>query len=582
MLWPTTLALLALLGPALAAQEPPRCKAIPNAPSWPPDTAWAALSNAVSGRLLKPPPPAAPCHQGPSYNAQRCSAVRNGWGTADWHIAHPTSVMWQNWANYSCPLEGQRCDGTGYPVYVVAAKTAEDVSAAVRFAGAMNVRMNIKSTGHDFLGRSIQPNSLSIYTQGLKGIRWFDTSFSPKGCARPINGPAVTVGAGSLWSEIYASARAKGNVNVVGGYRGSVSVGGYIGNGGHGELSAKYGMAADMVLEIDLVTPSGEIITANECQNQDYFWAMRGGGASTYGVALTFTLQAVRSGPTAKYTGFVGGWNELAALHRQWTKFAAVGAGGYINGYPARGTGRLSVSVYLGNATSAALRSIVAPVMANLRTLDRGLGNGTEEDGEWVEPASVGRYTDHDTYEDAMGAPNDVEAINAESPGTGQNKLLASWLWGPTELSSPKLVNALRGAFDADTEIMTDAVFGVGTANPPFIRGGGNAVNPAFRTSVLRPASEIHWSGTDARELEKRRAQQARFGASLRSLSPAGGTYASEADPDTPGWQTAFWGANYERLFAIKQKVDPRGVLYCRACVGSELWTDVNGVLCRK
>jgi hypothetical protein len=35
-----------------------------------------------------------------------------------------------------------------------------------------------------------------------------------------------------------------------------------------------------MVLEIELVTAGGEIITANECQNQDYFWAMRGGGVS--------------------------------------------------------------------------------------------------------------------------------------------------------------------------------------------------------------------------------------------------------------------------------------------------------------
>jgi hypothetical protein len=35
-----------------------------------------------------------------------------------------------------------------------------------------------------------------------------------------------------------------------------------------------------MVMEIELVTAAGEVITANECQNQDYFWAMRGGGVS--------------------------------------------------------------------------------------------------------------------------------------------------------------------------------------------------------------------------------------------------------------------------------------------------------------
>jgi FAD/FMN-containing dehydrogenase len=87
----------------------------------------------------------------------------------------------------------------------------------------------------------------------------------------------VSVGAGSQWAEIYAAAKAKDqSLGLVGGAFGSVSVGGYISNGGHGGLSAKYGLGADMVLQIELVTAEGEILTANECQNQDYFWAMRG------------------------------------------------------------------------------------------------------------------------------------------------------------------------------------------------------------------------------------------------------------------------------------------------------------------
>lgn len=106
-------------------------------------------------------------------------------------------------------------------------------------------------------------------------MRWFDTSFTPAGCKFQIPGPAVTVGSGSQWGDIFASANAR-NVGMVGGNFKSVSVGGYLSNGGHGLLSAKYGLGADMVLEITLVTANGEAIIANECQNQDYFWAMRG------------------------------------------------------------------------------------------------------------------------------------------------------------------------------------------------------------------------------------------------------------------------------------------------------------------
>lgn len=46
--------------------------------------------------------------------------------------------------------------------------------------------------------------------------------------------------------------------------------------GGHSPIGAKYGMAVDQVLEFKLVTPDGKYITANECQNTDYFWALRG------------------------------------------------------------------------------------------------------------------------------------------------------------------------------------------------------------------------------------------------------------------------------------------------------------------
>lgn len=49
------------------------------------------------------------------------------------------------------------CTGAGYPVYVVAARTAGDVKAAVDFARAKGVRVNIKSTGHDFVGYVSSP-----------------------------------------------------------------------------------------------------------------------------------------------------------------------------------------------------------------------------------------------------------------------------------------------------------------------------------------------------------------------------------------------------------------------------------------
>lgn len=315
---------------------------------------------------------------------------------------------------------------------------------------------------------------------------------------------------------------------------------------------------------------------------------------------MSYTLQGIRSGPSALYRSTVNGWDQIAYMHSQWPKIAVAGGSGYIRGHPGKGSGSVvTVEVHLPNATSPAFHRIVDPIMNALHrrssdalchtntTVIRGDGTILSE----CNKVNPGEYTDFPTFEAAQRVlmDQDVEyqpLIPSESagtfPGLGANKIVTSWLWSAADVASPRLRAALQGAFDADAQLLTDATMGIGIQRPPFIRGGGNAVNPAFRTAVMRPASELQWEGTDPRKLVKRKQDALRFGASLRSLNPSGGTYANKADPDIPGWQHAFWGSNFEKLLGIKRKVDPKGVFYCRACVGSELFSDNDGVLCRK
>lgn len=85
----------------------------------------------------------------------------------------------------------------------------------------------------------------------------------------------MTVGGGTQMWDMYSALDAL-NQTVVGGGGKSVSVGGFLTGAGHGLLSATHGLGADHVLEMEVVTPAGDIVTANECQNEDLFWAMRG------------------------------------------------------------------------------------------------------------------------------------------------------------------------------------------------------------------------------------------------------------------------------------------------------------------
>ena len=133
----------------------------------------------------------------------------------------------------------------------------------------------VKSSGHDYIGRSVAPYSLSIWTRYMGGTTTHEKSFTPKGCKACYDGSAITAGGGTQMGEL-VNATALLNQTVISGGSATVSVGGYLTGGGHGLLSARYGLATDQVLEMEIVTPNGDIVTANACQNEDLFWAMRG------------------------------------------------------------------------------------------------------------------------------------------------------------------------------------------------------------------------------------------------------------------------------------------------------------------
>lgn len=151
------------------------------------------------------------------------------------------------------------------------------------------MRLNVKNTGH---GRSSIPGSLSIWTHHLKE-KVFHDDFVPRGdnSSRTGNNMAITFGSGITDREAFEYAATHDSV-VVGGTDGTVGLMGWAGAGGHGYLTAAYGMGADSIIEATLVTPGGEVVVANGHLHADLFWAIRGGGAGTWGVVVSVTVKA--------------------------------------------------------------------------------------------------------------------------------------------------------------------------------------------------------------------------------------------------------------------------------------------------
>ncbi|KAK6224062.1 hypothetical protein LQW54_000209 [Pestalotiopsis sp. IQ-011] len=110
-----------------------------------------------------------------------------------------------------------------------------------------------------------------------------------------------------------------------------------------------------------------------------------------------------------------------------------------------------------------------------------------------------------------------------------------------------------------------------------------SALNPVWRSTVVHLITTLNCDASfpqDRKTALNNDVTHKKLLA-LKQLDPNSGAYFNEANQNEPGWQWDFFGEHYDRLYAIKQKYDPYGLLWCRQCVGSEDWSDdEDGSLC--
>ena len=281
--------LFGLLTQALLVPSTARIRCVAGQHCWPSLTKWNAFNDSISGRLISTRPSAAVCHI-QNFDGAACAMAKQNWSMSDWRTSQPgayTAVLWELGPTAQCFINSTKdapCDQGLVAQYSVNVSTVEDIQNAVRFADKNDLLLTVKNTGHDHLGRSSGGGGLSIWTHNMKGIDWHD-SFVPESAPNNVKGlPAVTLQAGEQWIDVYTAASAKERI-IVGGHARTVgAAGGWLTGGGHSPWSNKYGLGVDNVLEINVVTATGDHVVLNEHMNQDYFWAIRGGGGSSWGV----------------------------------------------------------------------------------------------------------------------------------------------------------------------------------------------------------------------------------------------------------------------------------------------------------
>ena len=145
------------------------------------------------------------------------------------------------------------------------ARSANDISVAVKFAGEFNIPLVIKNSGHDYLGRASRRNALMIWTHFMDDVEFLseDGKWEPAGCTandcraaagkHKESGLLVKAHAGVNLYQLYSAVTKKGRI-VVAGAATTVGVsGGYIQAGGHSPLGPFLGMGSDNMVEAEVV-----------------------------------------------------------------------------------------------------------------------------------------------------------------------------------------------------------------------------------------------------------------------------------------------------------------------------------------
>jgi len=163
------------------------------------------------------------------------------------------------------------------PAGVVFPESAEDVIAAVELARAFEIRVTAQGTGHNAGPLGSLKDTILVKTERMRGVH-----------IDPI-GRLARVEAGTLWLEVVEAAAQHG-LAALAGSSPDVGVVGYTLGGGLSWCGRKYGLAANAVRAIELVTADGRLVRCDHDHEPDLFWALRGGGGS-FGVVTAIELQ---------------------------------------------------------------------------------------------------------------------------------------------------------------------------------------------------------------------------------------------------------------------------------------------------
>jgi FAD/FMN-containing dehydrogenase len=408
------------------------------------------------------------------------------------------------------------------PALIARCQNAQEVAAAIKAARDAEMEISVRGGGHNVAGRAVTDGGVMV---DLSLMKWAEVD--PRQSS-------VKAGPGLRWSELNEATQAH-KLAVTGGTISTTGIAGLTLGGGLGWLMSKLGLAADNLIKAEIVTATGDILTATSSENPDLFWGVRGGGGN-FGVATRFDYQLHPIGPVITGGYIFYPYDQAADVLKLFRELSP--------------TLPDDMSLVLG-----LVRSPVEPrdLLAGIIVCHAGPEDQAERD---VAPLrSLGT-----PVLDAIVRKSYCE-VNAQFdfgfPDGALNYWKSSFLQGLPDEAIETMVERFALAPSPMTVLLIEDIHGQVTRVPvdataiPHRRKGFNLLIPSVWQDRSENQANIEWTR-----------------AIFASLSPylADGRYVNYLDDDEasrPGDPVvAAYGPNYERLVELKAKYDPDNVFH--------------------
>jgi FAD/FMN-containing dehydrogenase len=398
-------------------------------------------------------------------------------------------------------------------------KTEHAIAVMVDWVRTNNLGFAVRCGGHSYEGLS-QSVDVAIDVRGLNKI--------------VVDKPAglVTVGSGVSLYEIYQAVAAQGMALQAGSCP-TVGISGHLTGGGHGLLARSHGLTCDTLRQVTVVDCQARTLQASATSEPDLFWACRGGGGGSFGIATEFRIGIF---PLATARVFGVSWQlsqsraaRLFAAWQAWAPSAPNTITAIMKVGPA-GSGMITMRC-IGQSvgTEAELRSQLRPLVS-MATPSR--------------PLSIRSLSFLDAVKNFAG-PLEYESVYM--------KAKSDYVLAPPGNDAIQAMMAATAAASGIV-LLCDAY------------GGKIADIAADATAFPRRAGtqyciQYYASWQRAADTPARVAQVANVHAAMRPYMP-GAAYVNYCDLDLPDYANAYWGGNLARLSAIKRQYDPGNLFH--------------------